>query len=366
MVQSMRSCAISIAIVYKYMFMLILSNSIQTFVTSNSDSSIQYKVYELKKIAKLQHPCMLDSNPWLVANPLVSIEDNINDADILVYQAECDKNEISIDINHFLSAYPTKLIIFIISSDQVNVPSNCANPDKSLFFATNKNKGSNCRQTQIPYYRNLNGGILPNMKILHELKNNEGPHLNNRQYICSFLGSSWTYQPRNMLSYLNKYADVKVEFNDKFWRDNNYRNPDYTKTVQVKSNQLLLSSIFTLSPRGNGISSMRLIESIMLGSIPILMNDEMKPFENNMTSFAIRWDFIEGNNDAHLDSLYTYLTALSKDTREMKKRYRSMYKFIINELVIDLKRLKEPESESIKALPFSDLIWSSVNEIQHQ
>jgi hypothetical protein len=117
---------------------------------------------------------------------------------------------------------------------------------------------------------------------------------------------------------------------------------------------VLQQTIFGLCPRGNGVSSIRFVETILNGGIPVLMNDELLPFGQDVQDFAVRWDFATENIEDNLDEMYRYLHILASNTTEMKRRYKNMYAFAVKYLVSDLLRVTDGEARELQALPCSD------------
>ena len=56
----------------------------------------------------------------------------------------------------------------------------------------------------------------------------------------------------------------------------------------------MFNSTFVLCPRGNGPSSIRVLEAMAAGAIPILIDDYTTPFEDKLCDFAVRWSFACG------------------------------------------------------------------------
>jgi hypothetical protein len=103
-----------------------------------------------------------------------------------------------------------------------------------------------------------------------------------RKFIGSFKGTIWQTPSRQIL---NKLYELQG------WNIINY---DYWNTVTNKQNQynemisLTKESVFTLCPKGNGKSSMRIVEAMSVGSIPILIDDDTNPFDGEFNNLCIR------------------------------------------------------------------------------
>lgn len=138
--------------------------------------------------------------------------------------------------------------------------------------------GGDCKWYQLPYTAGGKRTIKPNPK-----------------YLMSFVGSVGTYNKRKWLArLLEGNDDVKILFNT-WWGQE-------TTAVERKHyaeefNSIMSDSTFTLCPRGVGYSSIRLLLSIIHGSIPILLDDFINPFEDGaLDKFAIRWSMDDLSN----------------------------------------------------------------------
>lgn len=97
-------------------------------------------------------------------------------------------------------------------------------------------------------------------------------HRSVRTLLASFQGAFYTYQPRLHLKSLES-EDVFIKETD-WWRSS----ASEKKVINAEYCELMRRSKFTLCPRGNGLSSIRLTESIYAGSIPVLLDDLTKPY----------------------------------------------------------------------------------------
>ena len=137
-----------------------------------------------------------------------------------------------------------------------------------------------CVQLNIPKNTLIFGacsGHIPLPLIYEDINNTLSTLCNtykiNRKLLCSFYGST-THPIRNMLQFFHR--EGVIEINQKTW-EKNINNSDASEFIQ-----LALQSVFTLSPRGYGRSSFRFFESILLGSIPIYIYDDINwlPYQN--------------------------------------------------------------------------------------
>jgi hypothetical protein len=127
---------------------------------------------------------------------------------------------------------------------------------------------------QIPY-----STIYQKMKkalSLNDVDFYESFQFGQRQLITGFVGNSFSFGPRKMLQYFSKYNNVYIHYNELYWV-NLFTNKNYLDLVEREHYYFLQNTIFSFCPRGFGVSSIRLFESIAYGAIPILLDDDVLP-----------------------------------------------------------------------------------------
>jgi hypothetical protein len=165
--------------------------------------------------------------------------------------------------------------------------------------------------------------------------NMENPNLNkdllfksikNKKYLCSFIGNHNEHYRSNIRIKLKKIIEYSPKcfysledswFLNKIVYDHQIRNKTYDlKEVEVgsqKYNKILSDSVFSLCPEGTGPNTIRLWESMSVGSIPVLFeNDWARPIIPDMdwkdVSITIK------NNE--LDNIVEILESVSRDEIE--------------------------------------------------
>jgi hypothetical protein len=106
-----------------------------------------------------------------------------------------------------------------------------------------------------------------------------------RTKLASFAGTIKTYSRRSWLEGLKDFPDVSVRFVN-WWSEE--VSQEQRSAWADKFLRDLNESTFGLCPRGNGYSSMRLIQTVAEGTLPVLMDDWILPYGESMCSFAIR------------------------------------------------------------------------------
>jgi hypothetical protein len=138
-----------------------------------------------------------------------------------------------------------------------------------------------------------------------------------RPLLANFCGSFRTYGPREMLAALASDS-VVVERHE--WWDNM---PESERAIHHERYvDLLLKSKFSLCPRGAGPSSMRLYDSVLHHSLPITIDDDVRPFNSGM-DFALKTSF--ANLAATLDSARAMLDSEYARRMEMMERFANEF-----------------------------------------
>ena len=346
-----------------------------------------YKVFDGKRTGK--HWGIMNSSQWLIHSPRVEkIVEDIQDADVIVYETVGDDTNIIPKDIQTLQAMksPHAVILLLIQCDFLYVPNYCAKNDRTVYLVPKLNANSNCTQIQIPYYYGLKN-YFPHIAQRHKdyLLSKDYTlqekiqlvwNLNGttRDILAGFVGSSWTYKPRQLLSYFNKYSDCQVVFNDKFWSSiGKNKNETYAAQSMTQSKKMFERMVFTLAPRGNGISSMRFIEAIGYGTLPVLMDDETKPFGDPI-DFAIRFSFPKQNfsepptNATILafEKLYAQLKHIQSNPSVLHKLREKMMKFFIEVLAKDISdpSITYTQMQGLfPRMPFSSYLFEQVDRI---
>ena len=214
------------------------------------------------------------------------------------------------------------------------VPDECSPWKKVIFFVTHLSSKTSCTQVQIPYFRRLSGAILPFTSS------------RKRTVLASFVGSSTTYVKRSQLRKLLQYEGYRIVFTDAFWKDT-VKSSDAIERIEAKHDILISKSIFGLCPRGHGVSSMRVVENMMGGSIPVLIDDTMMPFGRRF-DFAVYWNF---NGKDSMKALDLHLRSFSsQNLSDMRTRMSHYVKTVL------LSDSSWATPTALKVLPFSQYL----------
>ena len=158
-----------------------------------------------------------------------------------------------------------------------------------------------------------------------------------------FKGTIWNGMREKMFdAFVNKPNCVIKKNNDYWkWRCESLIKPTQTELEETANDSYyaITNSKLCLCPKGNGNSSMRIVEALACGSIPILINDFSAPLGR-------AWDSSNGNSTDSSE------IALAFDTNKHSWEY--MYEECIK-LINDIPRYEKMKNNGIKY--FEDVIY---------
>ena len=234
---------------------------------------------------------------FMGTNPNIQIVDNINDADYVWYHTAGDSNNLQEDLYNI--SHLNKSLIAVITGDET--PS---------FFPYGYVFGTTCG-FNIPYeYDRFIPYYIQGCWDWHK-----------RTITASFRGHRTTWKNRFKMD----VKGAKITWID--W----WRTPPEAKGKMMSDYMLeLQQSVFSLCPRGNGPSSMRLMESMLMGAIPVRFDDWTKPFGQRL-DFSPRFNLDTDN----MNDIISFCRNMSAN--EINERRKAMRDFVENYLVIDVR-----------------------------
>lgn len=173
--------------------------------------------------------------------------------------------------------------------------------------------------------------ILPvNTAIFSAGGNKQGPGINpiplicgpiakqekkDKEFLASFVGSTTHHVRDKMIDALKDKSDVYLS--TKGWE--NTMSVDCVQDFIDAS----LKSKFVLCPRGYGLSSFRLYESMQLDAVPVYISDNFwKPFD-----YELNWDeFCVSITEQQIPDIYSILASISDEKyQKMKDKIKEIY-----------------------------------------
>jgi len=254
------------------------------------------------------------SNEWIyLHSDRVKIVKNIQEADYIIFESNGDPIHI---IESFKSKIPKHKLVFILSGDQSgHIDNECiwfSNAIKPSGIATN--------QTQI---------FITNPAIFKFYDSNPELLYNNfniteKTIDIYFKGTIWDGMRTEMYNAFVNKPNCEIIKNNNYWK---WRCESAVKPTQealeetaYDSYRSISKSKLCLCPKGNGNSSMRIIEALACGSIPILINDFSEPF-------GMKWDEVALVFDTRIhnwDYIYSECIKLISDENNNRSRYEKM------------------------------------------
>jgi len=100
---------------------------------------------------------------------------------------------------------------------------------------------------------------------------------------------------------------------------------DHRRRLIARSQELLKTSTFALCPRGGGPSSIRVVEAMAFGAIPVMVDDLTTPYDEDLSDFVVRWS--TQSQPARLDLLERLLRDIANNPDELARRRAKMWEF---------------------------------------
>jgi hypothetical protein len=251
---------------------------------------------------------------------------DVRDADYIIYESNGDPIEVINGIKSKFSNFRKKLV-FILSGDQ-----NAHIDDECIWFcnAVHPVRGLAKRQTQIFV---TNPAIF---KFYLQNKSRIQP-VGERGTNIYFKGTIWQGMRTEMNAFFSGREGCKIVENNNYWNWRfQYRKPtqDDIEATAFESYAEMMDAKLILCPKGNGNSSMRIVEAIGCGAIPVLINDFSAPF-------GVAWDSMALVFDTRIhtwDVIYEECEKLLNDEVKMAKMQMEGMRYFEDVVFGDYKR----------------------------
>lgn len=257
------------------------------------------------------------SGEWFnIHNKTISMVNTIDDADYIIFESNGDPIPLIMNIK---ARYPKNKLVFILSGDQ------SAPIDDDCIWFTNavKQSGVAKKQTQIFVSNPAIFKYFEKHRVNIDLSVNQALH---RDIDIYFKGTIWTGMRTDMYNYFKNKPGCNIIQNNDYWgwrlNGNKPSQQQIEETAYDSYNDIVKSKL-CLCPKGNGNSSMRIIEALACGSIPILINDFSAPF-------GISWHDIGLSFDTKIHNweyIYLKCNELLKDVARMQEMQKKGYQY---------------------------------------
>ncbi len=294
--------------------------------------------------------------PFFTNNQIEQVS-RVDDTDYIIYESNGDPVHVIMKIK---ATFPKNKLVFILSGDQ------SLHIDNECIWFTNAvlPSGLAKRQTQIFV---TNPAIF---KFYENINQNQGTLKIRKRYIdVYFKGTIWSGMREEMYNYFcqensNKMSCIIEKNNDYWtWRLNNHVKPtqEEIETEAFKSYEVMENALLCLCPKGNGNSSMRIVEALACGTIPVLINDFSAPFGKSWNEFGLVFD-----TKVHTwDYIYNECYKLINDLERLEKLQKKGREYFQNVIYSDSRMtgFKMYKNLDTVAFGFSNLIINKLKQM---
>lgn len=256
----------------------------------------------------------------------IEMATTMDDAKYIIFESNGDPIPLIMKIK---AKYPKNKLVFILSGDLIE------QIDNECIWFTNAVKQNSLalKQTQIfvtnpaifKFYELMKNRIETDIKSDICVKKE-------RDIRIYFKGTIWSGMRTDMYNYFKDKPNCKIIENNKYWgwRLNTFIKPTQTQLEETayESYSEIVQSDMCLCPKGNGNSSMRIIEALACGSIPILINDFSQPFGNSWDEYGLSFDTTIHNWEYIYDKCCELLDNKTK-TIELQRKGFEYFKNVI-------------------------------------
>ena len=256
------------------------------------------------------------SNEWFnLHSDILETSKNVTDVDYIIYESNGDPVQIIEKIKY---SFPKEKLVFILSGDQ------SSHIDNECIWFSNAVKSSGLAKNQTQIF--VTNPAIFKFYEMFKIKNIQNNTMSNdistrfRNTNIYFKGTIWNGMREKMFDAFVKKPNCAIKKNNDYWK---WRCESLIKPTQsdledtaYESYYALTNSKLCLCPKGNGNSSMRIVEALACGSIPILINDFSAPlgrqWDSNDDPIALVFDTNKHNWDYIYDECMKLLDDVSK------------------------------------------------------
>ena len=298
------------------------------------------------------------SEEWLYLHSnKIECVSTVNDSDYIIYETNGDPIQV---IEHIKNNFPKQKLVFILSGDQ-----SAHIDDECLWFANAvKSSGLASRQTQI---------FVTNPAIFKFYENNKLYLIKisqlDRSIDISFKGTIWDGMRTEMYDAFVNKPKCNIIKNNQYWkwRLNSPVKPsqELLEATAFQSYKEIMQSKLCLCPKGNGNSSMRIIDAIVCGAIPVLIDDFSEPFGKswgcNISEFCLSFD----SSKHSWNMIYNECMKLINDFERLDIMQKNGRDYFNNVIYSDsnLKGFKMYNNIDSVAFGFSNIIIDKLYEL---
>lgn len=265
------------------------------------------------------------SKLWIEKSHFLTITSNLHNANFIIFEQNGDPIH---SILHIKSQIPPNLhhkLFFILSGDQNSHIDDFCN----WYTCAIKPSGLSRFQRQIfvtnPSIFRYSNPIKPVIDLNKK-----------RNIDIYFKGSIWHGMRTQMKEVLEIYPNVMIEDFTSYW-DWRFEKNRTEKEIEEKAFELydtLTNVKLSLCPKGKGNSSMRIIESIACGAVPVLIDDFSAPYGFDYSQFCLVFD----SKSDSFESIYESCMEFINNESKYKYYQKRGYEFYQNIVCCDFKK----------------------------
>lgn len=254
------------------------------------------------------------SKEWLyLYKDIIELTTNVEEAKYIIYESNGDPIDKILKIKQH---YPKNKLIFILSGDQSSFID-----DECIWFCNStKSNTLALKQTQIYV---TNPAIFKYYSYNNTHLNNS---INNKNIDIYFKGTIWEGLRKDMYNYFKDKKNCVIIQNNNYWNWRTRANQSDIENEAFDEYNNISKCKLCLCPKGNGNSSMRIIEALACKAIPILINDTSKPFNNSWQHVALCFNINIFNNNINDNNDWEYIYKECINLLNNKELYNKMLK----------------------------------------
>ena len=260
---------------------------------------------------------------WIQKYSFLNIVEHVSKANYIIYESNGDPVGVIEQIKSQIPKQFHNKIIFILSGDQNS------HIDALCRWYTNAIKPSGLERFQRQIFV-TNPAIFRYSNPVKQIDINQARNID-----IYFKGSIWKGMRTEMKETLEIFPNVMIEDFTSYW-DWRFERERTQQEIEDKAYELydtLRNVKLSLCPKGNGNSSMRIIESIACGAVPVLINDFSEPFGFDYSRFCLVFDT---KKDSY-ESMYEKCMELINDKERYELYQKRGYEFYLNVVLTDFK-----------------------------
>ena len=174
-----------------------------------------------------------------------------------------------------------------------------------------------------------------------------------KRYLYSFMGGTNSWTRRRLFQSVPSRPDTLIQATDSYNHWQADHSPETKGMQRERFAEVMAASRYVLCPRGCGVSSYRIFESMSLGIAPVIIADDWKPVE------GVDWSFALFVPERHLPDIDRIVREREGEWEERGRRAKDTYEAffspeavpqLLHDQLADLRLTHRPEGERVMAM----------------